>query len=426
MSPKEIEHQISFQLVPSYRRVPRRPLPSSGSTSIPLPLEVVLCIIEAAFYENNEPDEDLLRSCALVCRAWSGLAQKLLFSRVTLRTQSACESFSGAITRSTERGRALGDAVIRLRVVIDHNQPYGLSQQSFGRAFTLCPNLYELSIALYGCAAPGDDIVGVSDVTRLRRPAPSFDNQILALLKSGPAITALQISNWSENRHTVAQLLDLWPTLKSLSISGTPPQALPDSPEPFPCALNELRMNFQSPPSIDFMNWLLHNSRDTLRILDLEREPSTQLFDYLIDSHGHMLHSLSLPSMNDHTRALMKCDQLKELRIETPVISGKLYKELPDTLEHLAFGLDRNTVLQPALEALRSHGSLTSVTVNVWNGGGLHPQFSAFKIACAYQGIGLRVTNEVQTFRAMTRGDPIPCQFFPRMTSLDNLRMMRS
>lgn len=404
VSPREIEHHVSFDLRTSYRKMPSHPPHRSSrhSTPVPLPLEVVLCIIEAAFYEDHEPDEDLLKSCALVCRAWSGLAQKLLFSRVTLRTQSACESFSGAVKRSTERGRALGNAVIRLRVVLDHNQPYGLTQQSFGLAFTMCPNLYELNIALYGCAAPGEDVVGIPDITRLRRPAPSFDDQTLSLLKSGPNITALQVSNWSENRHTVAQLLDLWPTLKSLSISGTPPQAPPDSPEPFPCSLEELRMNFQSPPSIDFMNWLLHNSLDTLRILDLEREPPTQLLDYLVNAHGHTLHSLSLPSLNDHTRVLLKCQQLRELRIEAPGALGKLHKELPETLEHIAFGLDRNTALQPVLEAVRSNDSIKSVTVNLWNGGELHPQFSALKISCAYRGVELRVTSEIQTFRAMT------------------------
>ncbi|RDB29613.1 hypothetical protein Hypma_016112 [Hypsizygus marmoreus] len=426
-SPKAVEHDVSFDLTTSpIRQValrrPHRP------SSVRLPLEVVLSIIEAAYYDNNQPDESLLKQCSLVCRAWSGPAQKLLFSHVTLRTETACDSFRDAVDRSTARGRGLGDAVTRLRVVMDHNQPFGITQHSFGDAVTLCPNLYELNLALYGCAAPGEDVVGVPDVSRMRRPAPSFDETTLTLLRSGPKISALQFSNWSENQYSITQLLDVWPSLKSLAISGTPPQ--PPSPvlEPFACSLEELRMNFQTPPSLEFVSWLLHNSSETLRVLEFEREPSTQLLEHLINEHHSTLVSLSLPSCpsSDLAAAVQKCRQLKDLRVEHQSVTPKLFRDLPESLEHIALGLNRNTHLQPVIDTVRSTESIKVLTLNISDGGDQHPLFPVLKMACAYQGVDMRIVRDIKMFRSMMRGDPVPTSSFPRFQSLDNLYVMRS
>jgi hypothetical protein len=396
------EHDVSFDFTTCD---PLRKLPSISSprllASNPLPLELVISIIEFACFNGFEPDESLLRHCALVCRAWSYPAQKLLFSRVTLRTRTACDSFRTAVIRSTNRGRMLGDAVIRLKAVLDHNHPYGLSQHSFGNAFTLCPNLYELNLALYGCAAPGEDKVGAPDIERMRRPAPTFDDNTLSLLKSGPKIAALHFSNWSENQHSLPQLLTVWPTLKALVISGTTPQTPSSITEPLACSLEQLRMNFQTSPSIDFMNWLLHNSSTTLRILEFDRDPSAHFLEYLVDAHDGGLHSLSVTSClsQQHALAIQKCSQLRELCIENITTSIQIYRKVFGTLEHIALGLDRNTVLQPIIETVRSSNTLKAVTVNVWHGGDQHPQFSTLKVVCAYRGVELRITRDIQAFR---------------------------
>jgi len=310
---------------------------------------------------------------------------------------------------------------------MDHNQPFGISQHSFAQAVMLCPNLYELNLALYGTVAPGQDVVGSPNVSRMRRPAPSFDDNTLTLLKSGPMITALQFSNWSENQHSITQLLDVWPSLKSLAISGTPPQ--PPSPflEPFGYSLEEVRMNFQSPPSIEFVDWLLHNSRDTLRILELEREPSVHLLDHLVNTHAAALQSLAIPSCSspEHASAVQKCQRLRELRIEGPAITPKLYKDIPEGLEHLALGVNRNSVLQPVIDKIKSNEFMKVLTVNLYDGGDQHPSLSVLKMACAYQGIELRILKDIQVYRSTMRGDPIPTSTFPRIQSLENLHAMR-
>ncbi|KAJ6575459.1 hypothetical protein B0H19DRAFT_987659 [Mycena capillaripes] len=373
-----------------------------------LPLEVAINIIEEACYDHQLSDASrthFLKQCALVCRDWSFPAQKLLFRSVSLATQRSCVAFTAAVDRATPRGRVLGDSVLRMSVVLDHNQPFGLSQQSFAHAVVACPSLLELNLALYpGCASsPGKDVVGL---LRTEEPAPSFDQNTLDLLKSGPAIRALRFSNWSEYPTYTFQLLDVWSSLRSLTVSGTPPKLPSTSLGPFPCALEELRMNFQASPSVDFMKWLLHNSTPTLRVLELEREPSPELLDYLVEAHGETLRSLALPACtsHNHAQAVHKCMQLRELRVENPWATPLLYKRLPAGLQRVALALDQDTALQPVLDAVRSLKSLTAVTLQVWGSGERNPQLPVLKLVCAYRGIDLKITKDIRQFRSI-RGD---------------------
>lgn len=370
-------------------------------------MEIVLSILEAAYFDASlEPDVELLKNSSLVCRGWSTPSQKLLFRHVFLRTQTAFIAFQSAVDRSTLRGRMLGDAVTRLRVTLDHNQPYRLSHRSFARAMLLCPNLYELDLALYGQCAPGQDVTGAPDAIRMARPAPSFDDGTLSLLRSGPRITALQFSNWSDNSQSASQLLDVWPSLKSVVLKGLPPSSPSASASslPFRCALHELRMNFQASPSLDFVQWLLHNSATTLRILELEREPSADLLDLLVRDHGATLESLSLPACgsHDHALAVQQCERLKEFKIESPWVPPMVFKKLPATLEHLAFGVDKDTPLHMIVEAVKAKAGLKAVSVHLWEGGEDHAVLPSLRLACAYKGIELTTTLNVQRFRAMT------------------------
>ena len=384
-------------------------------------MEIVLNIIEAAYYDDSlQTDDRLLQNCSLVCRQWSAPAQRLLFRHVTLRTQHAYLAFQRAVDRSTERGRMLGDAVVRLRVLLDHNQPFGLSQHAFAHAVTLCPNLYELNLSLYGRPSPGQDVIGEPTASRMRRAAPSFGDDTLALLRSGPRITALQFCNWSENRQSLIQLLDVWPTtLRSLVVSGVPPQLPPASSlSPFPCQLRELRMNFQATPSLDFIKWLLHHSTHSLRVLELEREPSPDLLDHLVHAYGSTLESLSLPvcGSHDHALAVQSCRRLREFKVESAWVSPMVYRKLPASLQHVALGLDCDTALQPILDMVRSRDALSCVSVQVWDGGEQHPQLPALKLVCASRGVDLRLTHDVRVFREMIVRLPLS-RVFPQLSS---------
>ncbi|KAI0829063.1 hypothetical protein BC628DRAFT_1337596 [Trametes gibbosa] len=412
-------------LYPPKKRVARQPNPPS----VPVPMEIVMTILESAYEGNSMPAYSaLLQNCSLVCKSWSFVSQKLLFRNVSLKSQTAAIAFQQAVDRATPRGRQLGDAVVRMKVVLDQNQPYRLSHRSFARAVSLCPNLYELSVALYGEGGPGFDVIGSPDAARMKRSAPSFDERTLSILRAGPRISALQFCNWSDNSSSLLQLLDVWPSLSSLDISGTTPRLERDNAEPFPCALRELRTNFQMSPSVEFMRWLLHNSVGSLRVLDLAREPTPDMLEYLLSEHSATLESLALPTCGTHeaAAAVRGCAALRELKIEGAWASPMLYKTLPGELQHLAFGVDGDTALQPVIQAIKKSSDLRAVTMHVWHGGNKHPQLADVRIACARNGVRLTETKDVLAFRAVTRGDPVPTARYPRTRSFDNLLYMAS
>ncbi|KAK0199138.1 hypothetical protein F5146DRAFT_1100546 [Armillaria mellea] len=352
-----------------------------------MPLEIVMTIMEMAFYDETF-DIDYFPPQGLLSPA-----QKLLFHNVTLRTQPACLSFQ----------RAVDPTVVRMRVILDHNQPFGIPEQSFAQAFVLCPNLFELNLALYGSVSPGRDIIGSPDSLRMRRPAPSFDESTLSLLQCATS---------------VSQLLSVWPSLKSLVLSGNAPELSSDELPPFPCALHEFHMNFQAFPSLDFMDWLLHHSVGSLRVLGISQEPSMQLLDYFVDTHWK--HS------GIHTaRSLHRCPRLRQISVERPLVSPLLFKKVSQRLEHIAFGLNKMTALQSVIEAVKTQKSLKAVTVHLW-GGEQHPLFPSLQMACAYRGLELRITPNIRVFRTWMRGDPIEQQTYPRGKTLSNLYAMRA
>ncbi|KAF9056061.1 hypothetical protein BJ165DRAFT_1522013 [Panaeolus papilionaceus] len=368
-----------------------------------LPLELIFTIMDLASSDLSQDQRNtLLSSCALVCRAWSSVAQKLLFSQIHLSGQRAFQAFITAVDPSVVHGRILGEAVRELSVVLDHNQPSGLHPQSFAIAVTQCPNLQQLSISLYGCAEPGEDVIGAPDTARLRRLAPSFDDTTLALLHSGPQISSLHFDNWSENKDSVYQLLQVWTSLQTLSIGGTPPQPLQESPLPFPCALKNLSLNFQSSPSVEFLKWLLHNSSESLRTLNFRRDPSNHVFDFLLEAHGSTLHSVSLPGYGtlEQSKSIQNCSQLRTLRTENPSCLSTLYKHLPDSIEHVAFRLDRDAPMNSIIDLVKRRRHMKRVTVQVSDGGSRHPHLSPLKATCAFRGVGLDLLNDLRCYRA--------------------------
>jgi hypothetical protein len=293
-----------------------------------------------------------------------------------------------------------------MRAVLDYNQPGCLNQSSLAVAVSNCPNLYELDLAQYGCVTPGKDVVGSPAQERMRRPAPSFDEHSLALLNAGPRITALNFSNWSENNQSVLQLLEVWPSLKSLSITGASPVLSPGvTYPPFPCALEELRLNCQREPAKEFLGWLLHRSAEekSLRVIDLERQPSPELLDFLVEKHGETLHSLAVPSfaMHEHAHAAMRCRSIRELRTESSWSSPVICRQMPETIQHLAFGLDLDTLLNPIIDLVKTRDDLQAVTVNIWRDGHRHPQLASLQMACAYRGVDLRLTRDVRRMRLL-------------------------
>ncbi|TFK26763.1 hypothetical protein FA15DRAFT_636861 [Coprinopsis marcescibilis] len=391
---KPVVHDLSFHLERAFFPFPSPPvLPVASTTAAPahMPLELILLIIEAS-YDHRHPDISLLKACSLVSRDWSLSVQKLLFRRVTLQNQQAFDAFSWAVNPATERGAILGSAVRDLCVVVDYSQPAYLHQRAMGLAVSLCPNLQELDLSVYGQVGS----------PRLCRQAPAFDPETLDLLRSGPKITSLSFSNWSENQDCLFQLLDVWPSIRSLSMSGTSAHLPPQLP-PFKASLEQLRINFQTPPSMEFMAWLLHHSVGSLRTATFERDPCPDLVHFIINSFASTLCSLSIPNCNspDVTKNLQRCEKLRFIRMDQPQINPVVYKSLPASVSHLALGVDRDTPLQPVIDLVKTRSALELVTIRLWNGGDSHRLLPALKIACAYRGVELCLTKDTRLYRSM-------------------------
>lgn len=411
-------------LLPAFYPPPRTSFLSSMTTTVPvkhspkmrpdppasglpeMPLELIISIIEIACSDDDRVQHiPLLLASSLVCKTWSAAAQRLLFSQVTLRSQSSFQLFINAVDRATPHGRMLGDAVKDLRVVLDHNQPSSLHHHSFALAVTFCPNLSHLGISLYGSAEPGKDVVGEPDLSRLRRLAPSFDDHTISLLKSGPKVAHLHFNNWSENQESIFQLLDVYLSLQYLSIGGTTPLQPQGTLSPFPCALKGLSLKFQITPPIEFMRWLLYNSINSLRVLDCDRDPSVDTLDYLMKTFGPQLEAISMPGLlsPEYSAMMSKCLHLRHLRTENPSLPALFYKRLPRSLEHISFSLDHDTPLNAVIDLIMSHNEVRTVTVFLWNGGRKHPLLSPLRIACTYRGVDLIITDNLRGFRADLR-----------------------
>lgn len=378
-----------------------RPLPRPPAH---LPNELVLAILKAGFSTHDgEPDRRFLQQCSLVSKDWSVLAQQLLFRDVVLRTQPAYAAFKQAVDQATVRGRMFANCVRTMRVTLDHNHPQCLTERAFARAVTLAPKLDTLRVAVYGQGAPGQDIIGSPAEHRMRRGAPSFDDKTLTILRTqGPRIKALHFNDWSDNSTSLVQLLEVWPSIRVLEISGTPPNLPSPAPEPCLSKLEELRFNAQTPPSIEFLKWLTHNSTETLRVLDLRREPSHDTLEYLLGEHSGTLESLSVPSAPAAkvTVNLLGCLALKELRVENTRAARQVFCSLPEGLEHLALGVHENVSLQPVIQFIKKNNTLRTLTMHLWYGAEHHDQLAAVKIACAVRGVDLRISHNLQRFRS--------------------------
>ncbi|THH31026.1 hypothetical protein EUX98_g3158 [Antrodiella citrinella] len=403
------KHQVSFTLMnpvmsPKASPVVQRRTSSPLNPPKHIPNEIVLKILEAAYDPQDlESTHHVLMNSALVCRDWSILAQKLLFHHVTLRSQASLHSLSDALSPSTPRGRMLADAVIRFSVILDHNQPNGVPSLSFASLFGRCSRVQELDVSLFGRGAPGNDVVGSPTQARMQRNAPSFDDEVLSMLRAGPSITRLRFSNWTDNSSTLSQLLHLWPTLRSLEIRGT---ALPTIPPlastPFPCALSELRLNCQRAPSFEFLKWLLLNSRGSLRRVYADRQSCSDVLARVVREHNDSVESISMPTCQTREAAfsLMQCQGLRHLHMEDARVTMVLCKTLPTSLQHVSLGLHRETEMKPLLHLISESAGLASITLHLWKGGESHGKLDAVHAACALRGVQLNIVNDIREFRA--------------------------
>ena len=303
-----------------------------------IPVEIVLRILGLA--TSPSADLKLLRSCSLVCKAWSAHAQKTLFRSVSISTyrgyatlvaafqphkphrsdSSAIRgpypppiSFTAGIpsflpTLGLTYSKFLRGSVVELNVIIDFGQHDGLTFAELSHIVYLCPNLRKIGISVFGMQLPGKDTVGSGNQWRMRRPTPLTTDEVLEEMRAAPnasRISELRLNNWSDNPELLIQLLDTWPHITSLKIAGKLPTidtidyVFPAVPlDTAPCALETLSLNCatDAEASVDFVKWLLAGSRRTLRRLEFLKEPSGKLLEDIFDRSMFPLESVYLPS----------------------------------------------------------------------------------------------------------------------------------
>lgn len=379
------------------------PIPQSQQPTH-VPIEVVIQILShIGESEDDGAVKETLTSCALVCKDWAFAAQELLFRRVTLRSEDAFDSFATAVRDTSPRGRALAATVKRMHCIVDDKQPRSLSMKAFTQAITLCPNLQSLHLALFSTPMPSRGVAGMNPADRSFPSALVFDDNVLSALRNGPRISTLRFDNWSNDETALVQLLQNLPSVTALAISGKTPSLPPSLLEPLHCTLQEVRLNFQTTPASEFLEWLLQNSKGVLRALEFQREPSIALLEYLISEHCDTLESLALPACASQEGAalLARCIRLRELHLENAWVAPGVRRVLPSTLERLALAVDKETPLQPVVQAIKRSEALSSITLQMWAEGERHPQLAAVKIACATRGIHLKVMRDIRVFRTI-------------------------
>ena len=385
-----------------------------------LPAELIHNILQADYLgADGEPDRRLLRASSLICNAWSSHAQHLLFSNVVLRSEHDFHSFRIALSSQP----SLATAVRSLRVVIDHNQPCGLRLHHLAAVTVLCTRLNDINLALFGddgfCSSAesyNENGTGARpDIsTSTARHAGRVSLALAEALAKSP-IRSFHLSNWSSNSLFLHDILQFLPSLKSLSITGTPP-SVPNTLSVYPCnlSLNHLRVNFQASPSVDFLLWLLDNSKGTLTTLDLERvsdlDASIGLLDYFATTQGPALQSLILPSCANPTelKHFQRCTNLRVVAFRTPNVSSALFKHFLATadstpLEEMYICVNRNTSLSPLIEFVRQKESLMSLTVCLWE---THVRKSlrlwgSLRMACAVRGVELKVVESLSEYKTL-------------------------
>ena len=440
-----------------------------------VPIEIVLRILDLA--SNSSPEPKFLQSCSLACKAWSIHAQKMLFRSVSISTHRQYTTLVAAFqshapdrtstmvvrrsnlaklpmslipgiqnfppTLGFAHSHVLRRSVIELNVIIDSNQPDGLTFPQFSHLVSLCPNLRKIGISAFGMQPHGMVAQGVVHQWQMSRLAPPVPDEVLEELRNAhnnSRVSELRVHDWSDNSGVLTQLLGIWPHITSLRIAGKLPTtnqgidstSFAGTLDTAPRALETLSLNCHTgtEPAVDFVKWLLAGSRRTLRRLEFSKEPSTKLLEDIFSRSTFPLDSVSLPScacpavgqiirdrlgptsirvLNHHEidedNTFVRAQGLKELFVQDPLTPLEFLVSVvrSETVQSIGFGVDGRTDLSSIARAIKAQTGLKRVAVWFCGRGGDNLELAGLRIACAIKGIELEETRDIRKFRAWLR-----------------------
>ncbi|TFY65571.1 hypothetical protein EVG20_g5516 [Dentipellis fragilis] len=346
------------------------------------------------------------------------------------RERAACATFIETVT-SSPRGRRLADNVRTLQVLLDPAQPGCLRAATFARAFSVCPNISTLDIALYSAPSlpqSGSGPATDSDTLRTTKRLSSFDAETIALLASPRArgVTKLAFANWTGAESECGeffQLLALLPDLKHLALRGAAPVLPPATTARYAGAIEELELNVEPSSSPALFTYLLRPATSAptpvLRSLKFARQPSPELLDVLLAAHGAGLTSLAIPSLPTKSvpelrRIFGYIPGLRRLEVKDPWAGASLFRRaqeaLPASLTDVAIGVDDLTPLHALVEYMRPRDTekgaaaeerdarmpLESITLLLAQGGEKHPLIPVLRKVCDAEEVELDIVNALK------------------------------
>ena len=217
----------------------------------------------------------------------------LLFRHVVIRSQAACAAFFNAISSNGLHGKDFVRHVRSLGVTLDPEQPGCLQSLSFARVAALLPGLTTFGLACYSHSKT------MNSYQRDTEPFLILRDEEVSILRAGPVITTLRLTNWSADRSLFNKLLELYhPSLRTLSLRGAPSSfpllttLVPTTP------LQPLHLALEPPLAPALRDWLINpTNRPRVRAFEFTRRPEPAVLAALLTAHGNTLTALALPTL---------------------------------------------------------------------------------------------------------------------------------
>lgn len=282
---------------------------------IRLPVELVMLVLEQAYYDKKGfPDRPTLNTCALVCKDWSPLAQRLLLHHVEVPASARRDAFRAALfSLNDDRAHTLAASVRRASFRITSPS----DEDDLVRLVGHCRHLYEL-------------VLRVSGVHAFRNATIQALGQSAITERTTP-LRALVLHQCGVQSPILYQLLAVWPTIQFLRLGF---ELAAPAPQTIRTAAKLYELVLYRTPSLRAMSWILSASKRTLRILECHAMPSADYNEILDDYTEHLL-SLRIRQSPRTAQFIRKCVSLRELvfiQLSTFLPLG----ELPQSIEHLA------------------------------------------------------------------------------------------
>ncbi|KAI0335864.1 hypothetical protein GY45DRAFT_709476 [Cubamyces sp. BRFM 1775] len=371
-----------------------------------LPAEIIEAMIESAYYRKGVPDRPFLKTCALICQAWSSPAQRLLFRHVELLDGRKYALFRMATDPASERGRLLGRHVRILEISIGQQTPFDIGELDLVELLHRTPRLYELALR-----SKGVHQFDPSTTQRLTHLATHSTAEGISPLR----VRALTILSCGIQSPIVYQLLEIWPSVEFLYI-GVELAAPPPKWSP---TFRLYQLTLMRTPRHSILSWLLSSSIESLEIASFRDAPGRDL-DPILDDIGPRLRSLWMMNYSPRaTKVLKKCTRLEEFSI-LQLSTLFALDDLPPTIKHLKCRNlpSEDQSLHSIIHAIRSLPGLRVVTCD--SQATEDERYTELRDLCASRGIELML-DETPLW---VREDPVYVNQFPRTKSITNFALM--